>query len=151
MRLHLLLLTSLLCVACNGRDSKSINTFQDYPGNWQLVVNLTLDECGVLPEDVFSFTDDVTIQEQQDRLLVDAESGFFASTPGELRQDGSLIIEDSQEGDLFGDGIFCSYSNSLSYLNLEHGSSDALFVQRLSCADGYICESHGVGKATQVK
>lgn len=147
MRVHLLFLISLICIGCNGRDSRQPSNKAAFAGAWQATYNLTLDECGLLPEGVFSFSDAFTIAFQDAELFVDAESGLFESAPATLRPDGSLSIAALLEGDLFGDGIFCSYSNSVSLLSLQHNASDALFVQRLSCADGYLCESHGVGKA----
>ncbi len=150
MRLYFLLLMSFVCAACNGRGSGTVVINQDYSGTWELIFNLSSDECGVLAEDSFSFSDQHIITQDTGAFLVDAESGQFTSSAAQVRDDGSLLIEENLEGDLFGDGIFCSYTNAVSYLDRRGDTADTLFLQRLNCADGFLCESRGIGQATLV-
>ena len=116
-------------------------------GVWDVRFNLTTDECGLVAGDIPGFVDQHQIAEAGDMLSLSAVSGIFADSPGQRSSNTSFTIEDEIEGDLFGTGVPCLLTASVTYNLKDQNSADTLFVQEINCTDGLSCRSNGPGSA----
>lgn len=146
-----LLAIAALC-ACGDGDDDFDALEANYAGAWDLRYNLVQDECGITEEGVFGFTAGHLIDQQGQDVLLQTDTGGFADQPfqGTVRDDGSFLVEQIVEGDIFGDGDSCSHYQAISYEATSEDVASSQFVRRINCASGYVCESTAIGESKRL-
>lgn len=136
-----------LSVGCNGSSDSSSDL--SYAGVWDVQYNFIKDECALALEGIPGFVDQHTIEQSDLVITLSARSGLLDVANGQIRDDHSLLVSQSIEGDVFGIGVACTVLTTVSYEALHDDTTDTLFSQRISCADGYECETAAVGSASR--
>lgn len=160
------LLMAGLIAGCSSSNSNNLPT--DFSGEWEASYNIVLDECGLLPEEATAFDDTHQIsQNGQDITLL---SDVLAPDPytGTLRTStlqtpvnqtsevapsdepyNSFLVTSSLSGNLFGDGIDCEFTEALSYNNSTQPQATTLYTAKITCADGFTCNTTARGTTTK--
>ena len=132
---------------CGDGDNDFDALLAQYSGIWDVRYNFSEDSCAIVEPGVIGFVDRHVIDQVGSSISLESSSGFGLSFSGQVREDNSFVVEQILSGDIFGDGIACDVFQAISYEPTGPDTASSLFVRRLSCEDGYICESRGVGES----
>ncbi len=141
------ILATLLVLSLTNCGSDDDGFDIDYNGIWDVRYNFSADECQIVEAGVLGFVDQHVIAQTGNVIALDSTVGLGFPLNGALREDSSFLAEQQISGDLFGDGTLCSQAQSISYQQTDSDRADSQFVRRISCNDGYVCESRAVGEA----
>ena len=146
--------TCLLCAVCTlsacgsgGSDQDELDALAaEYGGTWDVRYNLTVDECGVV-DGVVGIADLHTITQDGNSLTLQTPNGPEEPFTGAVREDNSFLVEQLLEGDIFNVGLFCTLRQQISYQATSASTASSLYERTITCADGYLCNTHGVGES----
>jgi|GEM_PF-3005531 len=141
-----LLIISCLVSGCNSSSSGQ-KAVSDYSGTWDVRYNFTTDDCGLALEGLLGFVDQHFIVQDGGIISFESQGGLLSSDSARIDSSGALQVEDIQEGDLFGDGSFCSFRVGVSYQDAFDNTATSLFDYTLGCNDGFECSSQAVGQS----
>ena len=131
---------TILLTSCGGSSSGEF-VLPLFGGEWRLSYNVVQDDCGLVSEDGIFFLDNQSIEQSDMGVTVTSEQLPLGTYTGMTRGSDSFLAEALQEGDLFGDGVFCQLSEDLAYNDLDGDTASSLYRVRIECADGFVCDS----------
>lgn len=143
------ILLSCTLLGCGSSSSGSTTLRVDFNGTWVATFNIIVDSCGIVDEDVLSFEDEHTIVQDGSALSLAAAQLIVSEYSGTSRSDSSFDVSGILDGDIFGDGSFCTLSEEVSYEANSQDEATAIYTLKLSCSDGFACSSSARGLASR--
>jgi hypothetical protein len=134
-------------IGCGSSGSSSNESDPVFSGTWLLAYNIIIDECGLVEGDATAFDDTQEVAQKGKAIEVNSDVLLGAPYTGSTRSSDSFLAKTLEEGDLFGDGIFCQLIEDLAYNDLDGDSATSMYKIRIKCADGFVCDSAVRGTA----
>lgn len=150
---------ALISTACGGGGSSDVTrveapgnerVFFDYSGVWDVRYNLIKDECRLVFSAIIGVTDQQVITQDGTSITIFGLAGLLDTSNGFLDESGALVAEHLVQGDVFGNGDFCSFTTSTVYElpeDVDENTAKTLLSVTIDCNSGFQCESQGVGVA----
>ncbi|RIL10406.1 MAG: hypothetical protein DCC75_04410 [Proteobacteria bacterium] len=149
-RVLIALLSCAVFFGC-GDGSGSVVIISNFGGTWAVHYNLTADECFLLPEDVFEFDEDQEVAQDGFSIVLKSGTAFLQDYTGQIEEENKFVAEQDLPGLVFDGGLVCDIYQAISYEGTGENSVSSLFVTRINCNDGYICETRGIGAGERVQ
>ena len=140
---------TLILSSCDGSNGGPNAFAGEYAGVWDVRYNLSLDDCGIVEAGVFGFVDQHVIDQSGTAVTLDASSTFGVPLNGDVDAEQNFVADQNFSGDVFGDGTDCAVYQAISYDPVKDDEAESLYVRRISCNDGYVCESRALGQSTR--
>ena len=137
----------LLLSACGGGGDD--DDLPDYSGVWDVSYHFVSDECGLVSGGIPGFVDQHIIEQAGSAAEVSAISGLIVARHAIVREDGSLLAEETLQQDIFGTGTPCTLTSRLEYEDLRGERATTLYDFDIACEDGYRCASRAIGEAAR--
>lgn len=151
--LALLILSTLSFCSCGGSgggdSAPTVKNSLNFTGDWDVLYDVLLDECGLVEEGTSAFEDMHQVTESGESVVLASSALPGGVFEGMRRADDSFEVSVFFDGDLFGDGIYCSLSEELAYNDVSSDTAKSLYRIRLACDDGFVCDSALTGMVTR--
>lgn len=144
--------SALALSACSGSgDDVSDAELGEFAGVWDVRYNFSTDECVMVEGGITGFVDIHSIDQDDSTGIISMSASIDFGEGLEGAATGTNTFEANQvvNGDIFGDGNFCSVEQSISYEATDAGRATTLFSRHIECSDGYVCESRALGEAVR--
>ncbi|MDZ4787287.1 MAG: hypothetical protein SGJ02_14540 [bacterium] len=149
MRNQILSAFSLLLIAgCSGNGENEKATL---PGTWDVRYNFSTDDCQLVTPGLIGFVQEHTIIEDQgeNSFLITSSDSLIVDTPIVENELGIFVSEQSNSGDIFGDGSNCTQATRISYQDLKKTSATTLLSYSIDCGASFFCVSEAIGESTK--
>lgn len=153
-----LLLGCTALLGCVGGRVDVISGTPEYEGRYSASFTLVSDECGLVAEGEGGFSDSHTITQSGTGVVISSDAGFVLNIGAEIDEDGGFVA--SEQYTIQEPGFApCDAESALSYERPvfddsqdEHRvtAAESVFVFRLACLDGYVCETRAIGYVERI-
>ena len=121
-------------------------------GEWNNITKIIISDevhnCMAVSPDNFTFEDFQTIEQvEEDTYMITSNIGMIDAF-GAVDDNNNLTFSAEFEGDIFGDGSYCTYQVKLTYIQSGESIYETMYSRNVACDDGYICEDKGIGQST---
>lgn len=141
------LIIALISSGCGGGDDDLAQTDDNYSGTWDVRYNLTVDECQLVTPGIIGLIDQHIIEEGENGVTFVSADQLVNVDNGEIREDGSLYVNQPVPSDIFGDGTPCVIDTTITYSNRTDATADTLISVKISCVGELLCTSEALGTA----
>ncbi len=145
MRFLAVFLFAVTLSACNGGNDDH-DPITDFNGTWDIRYNFIDDGCGIAQQGVLGFVDIHEIEQQDNAVLLSGTSQAGDPLVGEISEEGTFTVQRGLEGDLLGDGSFCTFSEQITYQSQDDVSATSNYLRKLECTTG-ACTSSAIGSS----
>lgn len=140
---------------CGGAGGAAAFIDPQYAGTFQANYAVVEDGCEILAAGEAGFSDVHTIQQQERTVTLSSSSGFVLETSAGIDGDGGFVVRERYVLEEPGFAP-CDVDSAFAYFSPVPGdgsdrrvvaAAESLFTFRLSCLDGFVCETRALGYA----
>jgi hypothetical protein len=138
---------------CGGGGGAAAFVDPQYAGTFHANYAVVEDGCEILAAGEAGFRDVHTIQQQDRTVTFSSSSGFVLATSAGIDSDGGFAVRERYVLEEPGFAP-CDVESAFAYFSPVLGDSsdrrvvaaaESLFTFRLSCLDGFVCETRALG------
>ncbi len=143
------LILALSVFGCGSDGDDRPETDDNYDGTWDVRYNLTVDDCQLVTPGIIGLIDQNVILESESGVQFVSVDQLINVDNGEIREDGSLFVNQATPADIFGDGTPCNIDTTITYSNRFEDQAETLLSLKIICVGQVICTSEALGTATR--